>query len=486
MNQLKTATSLIIFLFLLTRSSHAQTYADIRFSCKQCVGQEFQITDFTLVTSKSRMLFRGIVGDTGVVSTRVPVQYGHMLWLSVKKGETVPVRQEDFYVEPGDLLDVSLTDSTWSAEGVPGRVHRHLSRIKQVDKERNEVFKDSYSYTKDMDSLEIRTAFRQLNAYREEIDKEVTSDDLLPQRLKELLFAANSASEAGFELFLDTRKVYVRQFRKQKEPASFVDLPERLINKNMLPVSFRYRFPLTGNISMRLSEIIDQYRAETNGPIYGYLKDKITQNRGFAVFPDYFMAYSLLNVPFLTNISFDELQDMFSSFRTDYPGSPFHQELEPVLEEYAALKPGAPAPDFEMVSPKGDSLRLSDFKGKLVYIDLWATWCVPCREEFKYSKKLSDRYAGREDLVFMYVSMQNDTEAWRKFLSKNPSLKGIHGIQQESSDPEKPETTAFRLYKAPGIPHYILIDKAGNIIDRNAPRPSELVRSGYLEQLLKP
>lgn len=492
MKHLKTAASLIIFLFLLAQSSHAQTYADIRFSCKQCVGQELQIELFTLITSKTQVLFQEQIGDSGVVRTKVPIDFGRLIWLGVKENEIV--KRESFYIEPGNTLEVSLTDSTWSAMGVPGQVYQHLSRIRQVDKERNEVFRGSYNYSEELDSLKIQAAFRQLSAYREEIDKEIESDNLLPQKFKNLLFAANSAPLKGFELFLDTRKVLFRQSQNQENAASLADLPGHLIDKNMLLISYRYSFPLTTDLSARFREILSRYDAgnpEKGRNIYRYLKGKIGENPGFTVFPDYFLAYGLYNVTALTKMSFYELRDMFNSFRADYPDSPFHQEFEPVLKEYAALKPGSPALDFEMISPEGTSIKLSDFRGKLVYIDLWATWCVPCREEFKYSEKLSDRYADRDDLAFMYVSMDSNLDDWRKFLSDNPSLDGVHGLQQaprsgDKPDPEKEKKMVFHLYKARGVPHYILIDKAGNIIDYDAPRPSRLLKSGYLDQLLKP
>ncbi len=103
------------------------------------------------------------------------------------------------------------------------------------------------------------------------------------------------------------------------------------------------------------------------------------------------------------------------------------------------------------------------------------------------TKKLSTRYADRKDLIFRYVSMDSDAGAWRRFLSKNTGLKGIHGIQQPGKefDPEAEKQTVYQLYKVGGIPHYILIDKNGNIIKHQAPSPSELVKSDYLGELLQ-
>ncbi|MBD2756324.1 TlpA family protein disulfide reductase [Spirosoma validum] len=56
--------------------------------------------------------------------------------------------------------------------------------------------------------------------------------------------------------------------------------------------------------------------------------------------------------------------------------------------KWQALAPGQVAPNFTGVTPDGQSVSLSDLKGKIVYVDVWATWCMPCREEFPAAKQL--------------------------------------------------------------------------------------------------
>ncbi len=492
MRPLKNLIRITVCLISLAASSFAQDHADVHFSCIQCTGHELRVEAYTPIRSKPVLLFSEKIGDSGIAAARIPVDSSGLIWMSVVKGDTT-TKPEVFYIEPGAMLEVELADSTWNAKGALGRMNRHLARIQGVDKERNVVFRDSYGFTKAMDSVEIKTAVSQLKTYQEEIRAEIDSDSLLSQKHKNLLHAANFAPAKGFQLFLDLQKVYSRQYQLVENAdtvhVSLTDLPEHLIDKNML-LSVRYIIPLTMNFSFRLMELMYQYQKQSlheKSSIYEYLKGKILENTGLATLPDYFLARSLAYGSVLEHMTYEELENAYRSFKADYPGSPFQKELDEILDEYATLKPGAIAKDFEMVSPEGQKFRLSDFKGKLVYIDVWATWCVPCREEFKFSKALSTRYAGREDLIFMYVSMDNDAEVWRRFLQGNPDLKGVHGLQQapEDFDPEAEKKTAFHLYKATGIPHYILIDKNGNIIAYKAKRPSELVKSDYLDELLQ-
>ncbi len=126
--------------------------------------------------------------------------------------------------------------------------------------------------------------------------------------------------------------------------------------------------------------------------------------------------------------------------------------------------------------------KLSDLKGNLIYIDVWATWCGPCVEELEFSKKLSKKYSTFTDLKFMYVSIDENAEKWKKFLKKNPQIKGTHGIQNSKFLGDSSMVT--NLYNISGIPRYILIDKDGKIITVNAKRPSELVSDNYLDSLL--
>jgi thiol-disulfide isomerase/thioredoxin len=142
---------------------------------------------------------------------------------------------------------------------------------------------------------------------------------------------------------------------------------------------------------------------------------------------------------------------------------------------------GNPAPDFSYQAPEGETVALSDFKGKVVYVDVWATWCGPCRAEFPHSKTLKKQYEGK-DVVFMYVSVDDSEDAWRNMLENDPEFAGVHVITGSAWD-----ASIVKDYNISGIPRYILVDRDGKVVSASAPRPSsgEKLTTMIDEQLAK-
>lgn len=117
------------------------------------------------------------------------------------------------------------------------------------------------------------------------------------------------------------------------------------------------------------------------------------------------------------------------------------------------------------------------FKGRVIYLDIWATWCSPCRYEFPYSHKLSDLYKGK-NIEFIYVCMNSSKENWenvRKMMKLDGSHYYLNKIQSDVF------STKFRTR---GFPTYYLINKKGQLIDKNAPRPSSTNIKDQIDILL--
>jgi thiol-disulfide isomerase/thioredoxin len=132
------------------------------------------------------------------------------------------------------------------------------------------------------------------------------------------------------------------------------------------------------------------------------------------------------------------------------------------------VKDKEPAVDFRFPDENGKPVALSDFKGKLVYIDVWATWCGPCKKELPHLKKLEEEFHGSADLVFLSVATDpaKDEEKWRRYIASN-EMKGVQlfagsRAKKELMDP----------YKITGIPRFLLVGKDGRLIAADAPRPS--------------
>jgi len=140
----------------------------------------------------------------------------------------------------------------------------------------------------------------------------------------------------------------------------------------------------------------------------------------------------------------------------------------------------APAPSFDYVNYAGGKTKLEDLRGKYVYIDVWATWCGPCRGEIPHLKKVEEKYHGKNiAFVSISVDVQKDFEKWKTFV-KDKELGGIQLFADK--DWNSDFTKAFGINS---IPRFILIDPTGKVVDADAARPSDPKLVEKLDGLLK-
>lgn len=149
--------------------------------------------------------------------------------------------------------------------------------------------------------------------------------------------------------------------------------------------------------------------------------------------------------------------------------------FENAYTENQIMGKGKPSPKFtDYVDIKGGTKSLDSFKGKFVYIDVWATWCGPCIQQIPYLQELEDEYKNK-NIAFVSISTDESQRSggsweaaekkWRNFVKD----KDMSGVQLWSGQ----DFSFQQAYKINSIPRFILIDPAGNIVDANAPRPSD-------------
>lgn len=146
--------------------------------------------------------------------------------------------------------------------------------------------------------------------------------------------------------------------------------------------------------------------------------------------------------------------------------------------QYEHLYAGRIAPDAEFYDSEGKTSKLSDYRGKVLYIDTWATWCGPCKREIPSLKTLEEAYHGK-NVQFISVSTDKDVAAWKTFIAR----ESMTGLQLHQS--QEMEKTMSYLYAVNSIPRFVLIDEDGKIVSVDAPRPSsgEEIRK-LLDQVL--
>lgn len=144
-------------------------------------------------------------------------------------------------------------------------------------------------------------------------------------------------------------------------------------------------------------------------------------------------------------------------------GRQFHQ----AIQHLARLQPGQPAPAFTLRDQQGQVVSLADFRGKVVYLDFWGTWCGPCMYEMvEFSPALKARFA-QQDVVFLNIAVHDAEAAWQR------TLVDKHFLSERSVHLRHPdEATVATAYQVNSFPTYFLIGRDGRIITRQAPRPS--------------
>lgn len=111
-----------------------------------------------------------------------------------------------------------------------------------------------------------------------------------------------------------------------------------------------------------------------------------------------------------------------------------------------------PAPAFSVATDAG-KLNLADFKGKVVYLDFFASWCSPCRSSFKWLNETHDKYAAN-GLVIVAVNVDKEKELAAQFLKENPAKFRV-GYD--------PEGKVAQTYQLKGMPSSYLIDRKGQL-----------------------
>lgn len=124
----------------------------------------------------------------------------------------------------------------------------------------------------------------------------------------------------------------------------------------------------------------------------------------------------------------------------------------------------------------GGTTSLEDLRGKYVYLDIWATWCAPCKAEIPYLKALEKEFRGKNiEFVSISVDKPNAHKTWKEMV-KNEELGGIQLFADNNFESE-----FIVEYGINSIPRFILLDPEGNIVDADAVRPS----NPKLKELLK-
>jgi thiol-disulfide isomerase/thioredoxin len=307
---------------------------------------------------------------------------------------------------------------------------------------------------------------------------------LLEDRLNNPFRATRTGNRKFDELFAKYRKFDFIHCAVNFVQTPFIDLPERVDfprffkelditdfdNTNIL--IFPYR--LLSNILLTQKMLSDDPILENNPnmPLMEILTNDTLKGE---IFLGILSVTSELSDLLAVNAKFARY------IVTEDQKKRFHQQIERINRQHIERGPGVAGfiPTYQDIH--GNDVSADEFKGKVIYIYVWATWCSPCIAQIPDKKKLKKYYADNDDVVIIGISIDapKDLQKWRDFVVE----KNLGGIQVHGNI-EGPYNIS-KLYHVTGVPRFLLFEKKGNIVSLNAPRPGSDEIVALINKLLR-
>ena len=273
-------------------------------------------------------------------------------------------------------------------------------------------------------------------------------------------------------------------------PSSFYDFmnvkfsQEDFINSKSIDFISRYRF---GRISSLMVDNGKLFKLDERWAYKGNASEAIInttlKNANDPILKEILIARQFYKMLDMRNIK--EFEKNYSLFEETVKLSFLRESLinkyvetkkhfeHPQKDENTLIKSAKDTPANELISK-----IITEHQGKIIYLDIWATWCSPCRKEMPYSKKLITKL-NSDKVDFVYLCIDSEEEKWKALISEL-NIDGSHYL----ATPDQ-SRFVYKLFEMSGVPQYILIDSDGNIVDKGVQlRPSESLIQIKIEELL--
>lgn len=169
-----------------------------------------------------------------------------------------------------------------------------------------------------------------------------------------------------------------------------------------------------------------------------------------------------------------ETEKRKNEFVNSCDNNDYKNVIEEIFAKFEKVKEGNPVIDFEFVDVEGKAHKLSDYKGKTIVVDLWATWCGPCMKEKPHFAEIAKKYAGKKDVVFLALSC-DDEKGWNRYLKKHHDYENLIIGNTSRANVDK-------SFVVPSISRFLVIDKNFKISIPFALKPSSGELEGQIEK----
>ena len=417
--------------------------------------------------------YQAEISNSGKFELKIPIKYWNLCTLT--NGQ----KTIDLFLEPGDSIHLQWQDEYLNITG-KGSENTNYFNLSYSKFENRKALQDNRIKTQ---SITDDFLFKE---YR---------DSIKSQHLK----FYNSNKE---KLSNNAKKVALAQIINRWANKLF-DYPtiHLFLNKKELTPDFKMGYhDFIKNIDLNDSTLLkfDKYRTLIDNYLDHQLKlkfqykdlqyDKLNTYDTNHKYRDlYLLADTYLNgkikeamqsyylVTAIERGRYQTISDQYNEFVNNVHGD-YKMAVVNTYSSSRKVSKGHIAPDFTLESIAGENVKLSDFKGNVVYIDFWASWCAPCIKLIPESKKLKSIFKG-EEIVFLNISIDNNEEVWKKTV-RDKNIAGINVIAPERS------SEVIDIYNAHALPRYYLIEKNGYVVDTDARKPDDPILINQLKELL--
>lgn len=403
----------------------------------------------------------------------VPIQKEGLYYLTAARG------RKTIYLKPGDDIQLDL-DMTTGSEVLARKttdenkmiaqwekIKLPVQKALQVQKPDRDEFTQLYQpMQKKVDSFlnALRTAnprFDQLFRTAVKLDNNLLA--------LQMLLKSSSEKRGPFMMpskdFLNVPDYYRHLLQANKvESADILQLSEGFTYLNLVA-----RFSLINMDSVKRKQLDDTERVA----IY---MDAV-QNEALKPL----ILKSQLDELEFSVANYSEFRNTFLPFKRYANNAAIKKKYNGILNMFVADTAyiGKSANTFTIPDMSGKMVSMHDFKGKVVLIDTWATWCGPCKAQIPFLKEVEEHYKGNDNIVFVGISIdaEKDKEKWLKTI-KEKELTGIQLLDDKGK-------FFARKYNITAIPRFCLIDKEGNWAEIRCPLPEQTAKLiKYIDQLL--
>ena len=378
-------------------------------------------------------------------------------------------QKQTIFIDPEERIEIKADANFFSStiqfiQNAKNNEYAHLYRQKfdseQAKSERNlHIINDSpskYKYYED-------------SLYKAKVYflEEFTTGVILSKQFLRRQKAAYRYGNSNFKYRYANNYLYLTGLQKELPKDYYSFMPELSVRENDLITVKEFYDYLENYFTYRYNEENPTINTEKELVSFEYnLAQSLYEERVKNIFLTKKFAELLDNHPY------EYTKNYISEFMSTVYSNEFRAYIDKKIQQASLGIDNTKAFDFLLKDKNGNNVQLSDFKGKVVYLNFWASWCLPCLAEIENHNQIQQQYKDK-DFITIMVSVDEDLKAWKKTLSKYDKQ-----IIQLNMKGMKNETA--RMYNLKNIPKSVVINKDGIIIHADVPAPSHADIYKYL------